>query len=67
LLVKYITKRFIGEYDPCFGKKMNSNYFRVNLLYIFDDFHFQEAIWAKHEVIDGVDFNVHIMDTYDKV
>ena len=29
LLVKYLTRRFIGDYDPCYGKKLRS--FRVCL------------------------------------
>ncbi|XP_060607462.1 ras-like protein family member 12, partial [Ruditapes philippinarum] len=43
LTVKYITKRFIMEYDP----------------YI-------EGIYTKHEDVDGQEFIVNVMDTYEK-
>ncbi|KAL4228264.1 Ras-like protein member 12 [Mactra antiquata] len=43
LTVKYITKRFIMEYDP----------------YI-------EDVYTKHEDVDGQEFVVNVMDTYEK-
>lgn len=43
LTVKYITKRFIMEYDP----------------YI-------EDIYTKHEGVEGQEFVVNVMDTYEK-
>jgi hypothetical protein len=43
-MVKYLTRRFIGEYDP-----------------------YYEGCWTKYENLDGVEINVQVMDTYDKV
>ena len=69
LTVKYITRRFINEYDPELGKIFFQ--FRFNrkatkhLISVIDNKQ-KEDTYSKPEQVDNQDILVRIMDTCDK-
>jgi hypothetical protein len=66
-MVKYITRRFIGEYDPYYGLSFERYLPKINRAQNLLLFDFLEGCWTKYENVDGVDLVVQIYDTYDKV
>lgn len=74
LVVKYLTKRFIREYDPFLGKNntycfllIKQNNFSINDFLIVLIFEFLEDTYWKPDVVDQQEVLVKVMDTYGKV
>ena len=65
LVVKYLTKRFIREYDPFLGNKKNISICHIQYIQLL--FLFIEDTYWKPDVVDQQEVLVKVMDTYGKV
>ena len=62
LVVKYLTKRFIREYDPFLGEHHQGRFRKLCL-----SSSFAEDTYWKPDVVDHQEVLVKVMDTYGKV
>lgn len=71
LVVKYLTKRFICEYDPFLGKTNRKTIIllgKMVIIFVINVFsNFLEDTYWKPDVVDQQEVLVKVMDTYGKV